>query len=664
MIPELGSFSMILALCLAVLLSVLPIWGSYRNNHQLMAMAAPLTTGLFTFTAIAFALLLVALVGDDFSVNYIAANSNSQLQVRYKISAAWGGHEGSLLLWVLILAGWALAVATFSRSLPLVMRARVLAVMGMIATGFLLFVLLTSNPFARTLPYFPAEGNDLNPLLQDIGLIFHPPMLYLGYVGFAVPFAFAIAALLGGRLDAAWARWSRPWTNLAWACLTLGITLGSWWAYYELGWGGWWFWDPVENASFMPWLMGTALVHSLAVTDKRGVFRSWTVLLAIFTFSLSLLGTFLVRSGVLTSVHAFAADPSRGMFILVFLFLVVGGSLLLFALRAPQVSQSARLKFLSLESFLMLNNVILLVATLTVLFGTLFPIVADALDLGKYSVGAPYFNAVFLPMMLVLMVFMGPVTWVSWKETRDFSWQKTLLLPAVVAVLVGLLFPAAYAGDFNWKAAIGTSFGAWVLLHTLAGVIVKARLARRGVAGLSRLSRSYWGMVLGHIGFAVVAFGVTLTTQFSEERDIRLEPGQSATMLDYVFTLDTVTAVQGPNYIAEMGLVTVSLDDKVIATLRPEKRRYAASGQVMTEAGIDAGLFRDLYLSLGEKLEGGAWAVRVQVKPFVRWLWLGGILIALGGSLAVTDRRYRKKIVARAPLRAGTATATATVVAR
>jgi cytochrome c-type biogenesis protein CcmF len=391
------------------------------------------------------------------------------------------------------------------------------------------------------------------------------------------------------------------------------------------------------------------------VTDKRGVFRSWTVLLAIFTFSLSLLGTFLVRSGVLTSVHAFAADPSRGMFILVFLFVVVGGSLLLFALRAPQVSRSARLRFLSLESFLVLNNAILLVATLTVLFGTLFPIVADALDLGKYSVGAPYFNAVFLPMMLVLMVFMGPSTWLSWKETRNFNWQKKLLLPASVALLVGLVFPAAYGGEFNWKAVLGTTFGVWLLLHTLAGVLQKARLARRGVVGLSRLSRSYWGMVLGHIGFAVVALGVTLTSQFSEERDIRLAPGESATVADYVFTLQQVSRHRGPNYLSDMGLVTVSLDDKIIATLKPEKRRYMASSQVMTEAGIDAGLFRDLYLSLGEQLQGGAWAVRVQVKPFVRWLWLGGIIIAIGGSLAVTDRRYRRKTAASPALQTGAA---------
>jgi cytochrome c-type biogenesis protein CcmF len=644
MLPELGSFSLTLALCLAVVLSLLPLWGAWRGKPLPMAMAGPLTAGLFTFVAIAFALLLASLVADDFSVNYIAANSNSQLQVYYKISAAWGGHEGSLLLWVLILAGWALAVAMFSRSLPLAMRARVLAVMGMIATGFLLFVLMTSNPFSRSLPYFPAEGNDLNPLLQDIGLIFHPPMLYLGYVGFSVPFAFAIAALLGGRLDAAWARWSRPWTNLAWACLTLGITLGSWWAYYELGWGGWWFWDPVENASFMPWLMGTALVHSLAVTDKRGIFRSWTVLLAIFTFSLSLLGTFLVRSGVLTSVHAFAADPSRGLFILVFLFIVVGGSLVLFALRAPQVSQTAKLRFLSLESFLVLNNVILVVATLTVLFGTLFPLAADALDLGKYSVGAPYFNAVFLPIMLVLIAFMGPSTWLSWKQTRDFNWHRTLLLPAAVALLVGLFFPAAYGGEFNWQASLGTSFGVWLIVHTLAGAVQKARLARRGIAGLTRLPRAYWGMVLGHIGFAITAVGVALTTQFSIERDIRLAPGQSATIGAYQFTLQEVTAVRGANYLSDMGLVTVSLNDRVIATLRPEKRRYAASGQVMTEAGIDAGLLRDLYLSLGEQLEDGAWAVRAQVKPFVRWLWLGGIFIALGGTLAVTDPRYRKRL--------------------
>jgi cytochrome c-type biogenesis protein CcmF len=647
MIPELGTYSLILALLLAGALSLIPLWGSFRNNVTLMALSGPLVAGLFTFLAFSFGLLIAALVGDDFTVDYVAGHSNSMLPVYYKISAAWGGHEGSLLLWVLILSCWALAVAVFSRSLPLVMRARALAVMGMVAVGFLLFMLFTSNPFARSLPYYPLEGNDLNPLLQDIGLIFHPPMLYLGYVGFAVPFAFAIAALLGGRLDAAWARWSRPWTNMAWAFLTLGIALGSWWAYYELGWGGWWFWDPVENASFMPWLMGTALVHSLAVTDKRGTFKSWTALLAIFCFSLSLLGTFLVRSGVLTSVHAFAADPARGLFILMFLLFVVGSSLLLFALRAPKVSHYAPITWLSRESFLLINNVVLVVATLTILFGTLFPIVADALELGKYSVGPPYFNAVFLPLMLVLMAFMAVAPWLSWKESKQFDARKTLLLPAVVSLLVGLVFPAAYADQFNWKVSLGVCFGSWLVLLTLGDVVIKARLRRRGLAGLGRLSRSYWGMVLGHLGLAVAALGVTLTSQFSVERDVSLTQGEAVIVGDYEFTLQQVEELRGPNYRADRGTVEVTRAGQVIVTLYPEKRQYAASDQLMTEAGIDGGLFRDLYVSLGEPLTDGHWAVRVQVKPFVRWLWLGALLVAAGGVLAITDARYRRTVLGR-----------------
>ena len=659
MIPELGTLCLILALCLAGALAVVPMWGAARHNAQLMALASPLVAGLFTFVAIGFGLLIAALVGDDFSVNYVAGHSNSLLPVQYKISAAWGGHEGSLLLWILILSSWALAVALFSRALPLDMRARVLSVLGMIAVGFLLFVLFTSNPFSRSLPFFPAEGNDLNPLLQDVGLILHPPMLYLGYVGFSVPFAFAIAALLGGRLDAAWARWSRPWATMAWAFLAVGISLGSWWAYYELGWGGWWFWDPVENASFMPWLMGTALIHSLAVTDKRGMFKSWTVLLAIFTFSLSLLGTFLVRSGVLTSVHAFASDPTRGIFILGFLAVVVGGSLLLFALRAPQVSRHASLKFLSREYFLLINNVILMIVVLTILFGTLFPIIADALQLGKYSVGAPYFNAVFLPLMLVLIAFMGVAPLLSWKDTRGFRWQKTLLVPAVASVLIGLVFPAAYGGEFNWKVALGMVFGTWLLLLTLRDIWQKVRFGSRGLSGFGQLSRSYWAMVLGHFGFTVMAFGVTLTTQYSVERDVRLNVGETVQVGAYDFTLAGVESVRGPNYVGDQGAVQVVRDGVDIITLTPEKRNYNASSQVMTEAGIAAGFFKDLYVSLGERLEDGSWAVRIQVKPFVRWLWLGGLLLACGGALAVSDPRYRRILRAKPPARAELATAEA-----
>ena len=646
MIPEYGHFALILALCLALLQSVVPLFGALRRNYPLMALGRSLALGQFVFIGISFVVLAYLFLTDDFSVVIIANGSNSELPSIYKFSAIWGGHEGSLLLWVWMLSMWSLAVAVFSKQLPLDMVARVLSVMGMISVGFLLFTLLTSNPFARHLPNFPADGNDLNPLLQDPGLIVHPPMLYMGYVGFSVAFAFAIAALSTGRLDAAWARWSRPWTTIAWAFLTAGIALGSWWAYYELGWGGWWFWDPVENASFLPWLVGTALIHSLAVTEKRGVFKSWTVLLAIFAFSLSLLGTFLVRSGVLTSVHSFAADPSRGMFILVFLVIVVSASLTLFALRAPAVASKVEFGWLSRELLLLVNNILFVVAMLTVLFGTLFPLIMDALGFGKYSVGPPYFNAVFVPLMAVVIVFMGIGPSAHWKKTTVSRLKSQLTVAAIASVLAGLLFPAVYGEDYNISVALAVCFSLWLVLSVLADIKDKVRNAASLASGLARLSRSYYAMVIGHIGFAVCVAGVCLTSHYSIEHDLRMVPGQQTEVAGFTFDFQGTRVVTGPNYKGDEGVFTVTRGNTTIATLLPQKRVYnAQQTQVMTEASIDNGLMRDIYVALGEPLgRDGAWAVRIHYKPFVRWIWLGGLLMTLAGVLAAMDKRYRLRV--------------------
>jgi cytochrome c-type biogenesis protein CcmF len=641
MIPELGHLSLAAALAMALLLGVVPLWGSVRGRHASMRLAVPFAVGVTLLVSLSFICLAVAFLQDDFSVRVVAANSNSLLPPVYKFSAIWGNHEGSLLLWVLILSGWMAAVAAFSNGLPTVVLARVLSVMGLIAVGFLSFSLFTSNPFERLLPAVPADGNDLNPLLQDPGLVIHPPLLYMGYVGFSVAFAFAIAALIGGRLDAAWARWSRPWTNVAWAFLSLGIMLGSWWAYYELGWGGWWFWDPVENASFMPWLAGTALLHSLAVTEKRGLFKSWTVLLAIFTFSLSLLGTFLVRSGVLTSVHAFATDPARGLFILVFLAIVVGGSLTLYALRAPTVRSRIGFGPVSRESLLLVNNVVFLVATLTVLFGTLFPLLMDALGQGKYSVGAPYFNAVFVPLMALLIPFMGIGPLSRWRDDSLYRWRSQLLVPAGVAVLVAGLLPLL-GGDFNVWVALAVLLAAWLVLGLVQDFRQRSRNSPSLLRSLRRQTPSYWGMVLAHCGFAAVVVGVVATTQYSIERDLKMAPGDSEELAGYRFDFQETLRLRGPNYIADGARFTVYRGDREVADLMAEKRRYVASGSVMTEAAIDAGLFRDLYVAMGEPVgTEGAWAIRLHYKPMVRWMWLGATAMGIGGLLTVTDRRYR-----------------------
>jgi cytochrome c-type biogenesis protein CcmF len=639
-IPELGHVALIIAFVLAIGLAVVPMWGAIRRDVAAMNMAPSLAVGVTVFVAVAFALLALSFLQDDFSVAVVAANSNSLLPPIFKFSALWGNHEGSLLLWVLILSGWMTAVATFSRGLPMMMVARVLSVMGMVAVGFLAFSLLTSNPFERLLPNTPLDGNDLNPLLQDPGLIIHPPLLYMGYVGLSVPFAFAIAALMGGRLDASWARWSRPWTNVAWGFLSLGIMLGSWWAYYELGWGGWWFWDPVENASFMPWLMGTALVHSLAVTEKRGVFRSWTVLLAIFAFSLSLLGTFLVRSGVLTSVHAFAADPERGLFILIFLALVVGGSLLLYALRAPSVASRVSYAGISRESLLMINNLVFMVSTIVVLLGTLFPLIMDAFSLGKYSVGPPYFNAVFVPLMALVMPFMavGPLS--RWREDTTHRWLHELLVPGLGVLVVAIVLAFLGTDRFNVWIALAILLAGWVAVGVFKDLWRRIETGTEGGLKWRRLTPSFFGMALAHIGFAAVVLGAVVVSQENQERDLRMAVGDVETLGGYRFELMSLGQQAGPNYLADQAVFEVRRDQELIAVLVPEKRRYFTSRQIMTEAAIDASLWRDLYIALGEPIGEQAWAVRLQYKPMVRWLWLGALMIGLGALVTAFDRRY------------------------
>jgi cytochrome c-type biogenesis protein CcmF len=640
MYPELGHFALVLALCVAAVQGTLPLIGAHRGLTHWMAVARPAAWAQFLLLLAAFGLLTWAFVDNDFSVAYVAGNSNSELPLIYRISAVWGGHEGSLLLWAVLLGGWAAAVGLFSRRLPPEMVARVIGILGVVSVGFLLFTLLTSNPFARLIPA-AEEGRDLNPLLQDPGLVLHPPMLYMGYVGFSVAFAFALAALLGGKLDATWARWSRPWTMVAWIFMTLGIALGSWWAYYELGWGGWWFWDPVENASLMPWLVGTALVHSLAVSEKRSAFKSWTVLLAIFAFALSLLGTFLVRSGVITSVHAFASDPARGIFVLVLLGAVVGGSLLVYAWRAPSVQSTGRFTLFSRETSLLGNNILLVVAAASVLLGTIYPLVLDALHLGKISVGPPYFNTVFVPLMVPLVFMMGVGPLLRWKQDEWQRVVRTLAVAFVVSLLLGVLVPWALFGTFDAWTATGVALATWVVL-TL-GIDLRQRTRHGGLwPGLAKLGRSFWGMTLAHLGVAVTIVGIAFTSQFSVEQDIRIAPGESVELAGYSFRFDTVWNEPGPNYDASVAFMKVSRGGKEVSSLRTEKRTYRAQrGMPMTEAGIDAGLFRDLYVALGEPMPDGAWAVRVHYKPFVRWIWLGGLLMAAGGLLAVADRRYR-----------------------
>jgi len=640
MIPELGQFALIMALVMSLIQASLPVIGAAKGIQSWVALAKPVAQLQLIFLLLSFAALVYAFITHDFSVAYVANNSNTALPLIYRISAVWGAHEGSLLLWALTLAIWTGAVTVFSRGIPKDMLARVVGVMGMVSVGFLLFMLLTSNPFDR-LALVPAEGRDLNPLLQDFGLAIHPPMLYMGYVGFSVAFAFAIAAMLGGKLDAAWARWSRPWTNIAWLFLTLGISLGSWWAYYELGWGGWWFWDPVENASFMPWLVGTALMHSLAVTEKRGTFKAWTVLLAIFTFSLSLLGTFLVRSGVLTSVHAFATDPSRGVFILIFLVIVIGGSLSLYAWRAPGIRSSTTFELFSRETALLVNNVILVVVAASVLLGTLYPLLLDALGVGKISVGPPYFNSVFVPLTIPLALLLGVGAMMRWKQDKPMRLVRALSVLFFISIVVGALLPLLFS-RYEFGAAIGLMLATWITLTTLQGI--RLRLINKGysLSAFMSVPRSFYGMSIAHLGVAVFIVGITLTSIYSEEKDVRMIPGEKFILGGYSFEFKGVRLFPGPNYQAQKGYLTVSKDNQFIASLYPEKRVYRVQQMPMTEAAIDAGLTRDLFIALGEpRGVDGAWSLRLYVKPFIRWIWLGTIIMALGGLLAATDRRYR-----------------------
>jgi cytochrome c-type biogenesis protein CcmF len=640
MIPEIGHFALILALLIAAVQAALPIAGAARGDRVWMSVARPAARGQAFFVTFAWLCLVASFVNNDFSVINVATNSNSQLPIQYRIAASWGSHEGSMLLWVLMLAWWTFAVATFSRHLPDEMVARVIGVQGVVSLGFLLFMLTTSDPFDRLFPP-AADGRDLNPLLQDPGMVFHPPMLYMGYVGMSVAFAFAIAALLGGKLDAAWARWSRPWTTLAWCFLTLGIALGSWWAYYELGWGGWWFWDPVENASFMPWLVGTALIHSLAVTEKRGSFRSWTVLLAICTFSLSLLGTFLVRSGVLTSVHAFATDPRRGVFILGFLVTVIGCSLALFAWRAPKVGLGGKFETVSRESLLLMNNVFLTVACASVLLGTLYPLFLDALNLGKISVGPPYFDTVFVPIMAPLLFLMGIGPIARWKRAELPDLTTRLKWALGVAVVAGVIAPFL-AGRWTPLISFGLVLAFWVIASAVVNIMGRVRHIRGGLRErLAAQGRAYWGMQLAHLGVAAFVIGVTLVKGFEVERDVRMDVGDTVSVGSYVFKFEGTREIRGPNYTGARGTVEVSRDGKVVRQLYPEKRIYNIQQMPMTEAAIDTGPLGDIYVSLGEPVARGAWSVRVYHKPFVTWIWGGCVLMALGGLLALSDRRYR-----------------------
>ena len=667
MIPEIGHFALIIALCLAVVQGVFPILGAQLNVRPWMAMARPVAQGQFMFLVIAFGCLVYAFVNDDFSVLYAAEHSNSLLPIQYKVAGVWGGHEGSLLLWATMLGLWAGLVSIFSKNLPDEMVARVLGVMGLIGVGFLLFMLLTSNPFERLLPA-AVDGRDLNPLLQDFGLVIHPPMLYMGYVGFSVAFAFAIAALLGGRLDAAWARWSRPWTIIAWTFLSGGIGLGSWWAYYELGWGGWWFWDPVENASVMPWFVGTALIHSLAVTEKRGGFKSWTVLLAIIAFSLSLLGTFLVRSGVITSVHAFATDPERGTFILGFLFIVVVSSLLLYAWRAPKVGLGGKFELVSKETMLLVNNVILTVIAAAVLLGTVYPIIIEGLAAvgvieatNKVSVGAPYFNSVFVPLLVPLMFLVGIGPLARWKKAdvpstlRQLRWA--FIASAIIAVAVPFLM-----GGWSWLAALGMVMAAWVVSASVYGIWARFKATNPELPWGHRLAaipRSFYGMHLAHVGVAICIIGGTLVSNYMSDKDVRMDIGDTVTVGGYTFRFDGVIETKGPNYTASQGMIQVLQEGREIMTMAPEKRIYTVSSMPMTEAAIDPSIWRDLYVSLGEPVSDGAWSVRVYHKPFVSWLWAGVILMVLGGVVAMTDRRYR--IMARKEKKAKAEGSTAAV---
>jgi len=641
MIAELGNYALALSLAIAVLLAIFPLWGAEKGNAQLMALARPMTYGLFIVLSVSFGALFYLFAVNDFSVQYVVNNSNTTLPIYYRLSAVWGSHEGSLLLWIWLLSLWSAAVALFSKRLPQEAAARVLGIMGIISIGFLLFVLFTSNPFARTFPDFPVDGKELNPLLQDVGLIFHPPLLYMGYVGFSVAFAFSIASLMTGKLDTAWARWSRPWTMAAWIFLTLGIVLGSWWAYYELGWGGWWFWDPVENASFMPWLAGTALLHSLAVTEKRGSFKAWTVLLAILAFSLCLLGTFLVRSGILVSVHAFASDPTRGLYVLAYLIVVIGGSLTLYAYKGSQIRSRDNAERYSRESLLLLNNILLMTALCVVLLGTLLPLVHKQLGLGSISIGAPFFDQMFLIIMTPFALLLGIGPLVKWRRDQFSAIRTPVVVSVIIMLIAGFALPYLLQDKITASAVLGTMMTVIIVLLSLYEMHQRATHSDSFLQGITKLSRSHWGMVLAHLGVAMTVWGIAFSQNYSVERDVRMNVGDSVQIADYDFTFKGISDANGPNYIGGKAQIDITRHGKPEATLFAEKRLYTVSKMPMSEAAIDWGFTRDLYVALGEKLDNNAWALRLYYKPFIRWIWLGGLFMALGGLLCMFDRRYR-----------------------
>ena len=641
MIAELGNYALALSLAVSFFLAIFPLWGAEKGHSQLMSLARPMTYGLFFSLTIAFAALFYLFAVNDFSVQYVVNNSNSSLPIYYRLSAVWGSHEGSLLLWIWLLTLWGAAVALFSKHLPQEAVARVLGIMGIISIGFLLFVLFTSNPFTRTFPDFPVDGRELNPMLQDVGLIFHPPLLYMGYVGFSVAFAFAIASLMTGKLDSAWARWSRPWTMAAWVFLTLGIVLGSWWAYYELGWGGWWFWDPVENSSLMPWLAGTALIHSLAVTEKRGSFKAWTVLLAILAFSLCLLGTFLVRSGILVSVHAFASDPTRGLYILAYLVVVIGGSLTLYAYKGNQIRSRDNAERYSRETLLLLNNILLMTALCVVFLGTLLPLVHKQLGLGSISIGAPFFDQMFLIIMTPFALLLGIGPLVKWRRDQFSEIRTPVVVSVVVMAIAGFALPYFLHNKLTVSVVLGTMMSVIIVLLSLYEMKQRATHRELFFKGITKLSRSHWGMILAHLGVAMTVWGIAFSQNFSVERDVRMAVGDTVQIADYDFKFTGVSDANGPNYMGGKAQIDISKDGKPEATLFAEKRFYTVSKMPMTEAAIDWGFTRDLYVALGEKIEDNSWALRLYYKPFIRWIWIGGLFMAIGGLLCMFDRRYR-----------------------
>ncbi|HHF5575458.1 heme lyase CcmF/NrfE family subunit [Haemophilus influenzae] len=645
MIAELGNYALALSLAVSLMLAIFPLWGAEKGNAQLMALARPMTYGLFASLSVAFAALFYLFAVNDFSVQYIVNNSNTTLPIYYRLSAVWGSHEGSLLLWIWLLAVWSFAVALLSKNLPQEAVARVLGIMGIISVGFVLFVLFTSNPFTRTFPDFPVDGKELNPMLQDVGLIFHPPLLYMGYVGFSVAFAFAIASLMTGKLDSAWARWSRPWTLAAWVFLTLGIVLGSWWAYYELGWGGWWFWDPVENSSFMPWLAGTALIHSLSVTEKRGSFKAWTVLLAILAFSLCLLGTFLVRSGILVSVHAFASDPTRGLYILAYLVVVIGGSLALYAYKGSQIRSRDNAERYSRESMLLLNNILLMTALCVVFLGTLLPLVHKQLGLGSISIGAPFFDQMFLIIMTPFALLLGIGPLVKWRRDQFSAIRTPVVICVFVMLIAGFALPYFLQDKITVSSVLGSMMTVIIALLALYELQQRATHRESFFVGVRKLSRSHWGMMLAHLGVAMTVWGIAFSQNFSVERDVRMKVGESAQIGRYDFKFTGVTDENGPNYIGGKAQIDISKDGQPEASLFAEKRFYTVSRMSMTEAAIAGGLTRDLYVALGEKLEDNSWALRLYYKPFIRWIWIGGLFMALGGLLCMFDRRYRFNVL-------------------